>query len=262
MASLISMTFRACYHLYQIYHETHLNRESLRGFPLFFEENHPTIERITNVLRDFLNIQGIRNDLVIGRYNGPGQAFGTNYFTGGEAIIALSPMFYINNENGMIFTAKHEIAHIKNNDLFKFHLLTVICSLSVMIFSFCFLPVFTWHIPNIPNIPTFFLLIFTYQWVVNLISLPYIYYAELRADNFAIANSSADELRGGIEFFELMLAVNKNRRTSFMGRLIYSESGDDRHDLPHPYLTNRIQKIRNELVRRGESISGNISAEW
>jgi len=135
MASLAFMSTRAIYHLYKAYNQTHLSWENLNclGYPIFVSVN----ERIRNILRDFLNEQGIRNDLEIRNANiTPAQAFGTNYFTGGYAAITLSPIYFRNNENGMIFIARHEIAHIKNNDLFKIHIISIIYSLSLMIFSF------------------------------------------------------------------------------------------------------------------------------
>lgn len=91
----------------------------------------------------------------------------------------------------------------------------------------------------------------------NLLGIPailtmisYRIYTEKRADNFAITNSSNEELQGGVRFFRAVLEENRNNRTTLWKRLTITPSGENLLDIIHPFFATRIQKISNKLARR------------
>lgn len=81
--------------------------ESLPGF------------NIQQRMQGFLDSQHIRNDLIV--YEDPNTGFeakGTNYFRSADGAIFVTAGICETDKDACSFLMKHEICHIKNNDIF------------------------------------------------------------------------------------------------------------------------------------------------
>lgn len=192
----------------------------------------------------FLKEKEIRDDLIISERNNLGicGATGTNYFRKGDAAIFVSPGFENEDRGACHFLVKHEVAHIYNNDLFTIPLVHSICATAAAIFVTCY---------GLPLITSILITIAVGLVAHSLFSI----YREGKADDFAIENSSNEELLGGRR---LLLAVKEifiQRRISCLMKLLISAEGENRADILHPSLSRRIKKIENVLASRGVTIN-------
>ena len=78
---------------------------------------------------------------------------------------------------------------------------------------------------------------------------------EAKADDFAIENSSDEELKGGRRHLMALQETNIEKRNTFWKRIAISASGNNRLGISHPSLTSRIQKIENTLLARNAEIN-------
>ena len=193
-------------------------------------------------IKPFFEQQGIRKDLLVLEMLNFSifTSMGTNRFRQGDAIIKVLPGFKEVDKHSYSWLIKHEIGHIKNNDNFTIPLVAAICSTTAAIFATIMLPI----------IPAILITI-----AVGLIAQGiFSQYREGKADDFAIANSSVDELKGGRRFMMSVQEVNKAKRKTLWNKLMGSSSGEDRLDYLHPSIASRLKKIERALEQKKVSI--------
>ena len=157
-------------------------------------------------------------------------------FKNGDAVVTVAPGFYEADKDACSWIIKHELSHIKHNDHFTMLCVPCVCQLAAAIFGMCFLSFF----------PALGL-----AYAVGLVSLVlFARWREAKADDFAIENSSNEELKGGRRFFMAVQQTNIEVRNTFWRRFTISASGDMRLDTFHPSITSRIQKIERALSAR------------
>ena len=161
---------------------------------------------------------------------------GTNFFTKGDAIIYVTPKFQNVDKEACHWLVKHEISHIKNNDLFTMSFVPAICSMAGAIFS-------TLTMPVIPA------LLVTMS-IGAIASAIFSQYREGKADDLAIAESSVAELKGGRRFLMSMQAINLKERKTFWKKITVSSTGEYRLDFAHPSTASRLKKIEDKLKQR------------
>lgn len=189
-------------------------------------------------IQPLLDRIGIRKDLIFAEKNGnvPFQAIGSNYFTQGDAIVQMSPGFYLMDKNLTLFVVKHEISHIKNNDAILEPLVAAISFIATAIFL----------LSQKIDISCTALLS---SFVGAVAFVAYAQYVEARADDFAIAESSIEELKGARRFF-----ISFQQPTGSQGSLVSLFSallrGGSGVDAMHPSLESRIKKIEHALQQQ------------
>ncbi|MGD0664674.1 MAG: M48 family metalloprotease [Rhabdochlamydiaceae bacterium] len=198
---------------------------------------------IKDEIKSFLHQSEIRKDLiVVEQYNsGFCTAGGTNIFTKSDAVVLVAPGLHKTDKDACHFVMKHEISHIKNNDLFTMNCVPCVCQVVASIFGMRFL-----------SFRSALMLV----WIVGLVSEAlFSMWREAKADDFAIKNSSDGELKGGRRVFITMKEANiEERNTTLWKQLIISASGERRLDIFHPSFTSRIQKIEGALQKRNVAI--------
>jgi Zn-dependent protease with chaperone function len=202
---------------------------------------------IKSAMQPFLDKAGIRKDLIFVEAPNIGfcSASGTDMFRNGDAAVVVAPGFYEADKDACSWVMKHEISHIKHNDPFTIHCVPCICQLAVSIFGMCSLS---------------FLPALGLAFTVGIVSQAlFSQWREAKADDFAIENSSDEELKGGRRLLMAMQETSIEERNTFWKRIAISASGDMRLDLLHPSITSRIQKIERALRTRNTDID--IEAE-
>jgi len=202
---------------------------------------------IRSAMKTFLDMTGIREDLIFVETPNLGfcSAAGTNKFRNSDAAILVAPGFYEADKDACSWVMKHEISHIKHNDPFTMQCVPCICQLAASIFGMRCLS----FLPAVG-------LAFTVGIVSHAL---FSQWREAKADDFAIENSSDEELKGGRRFLMAMQEMNIEERNTFWKQIAISANGDMRLDILHPSLTSRIQKIEKALRARNADI--NIEAE-
>jgi hypothetical protein len=192
---------------------------------------------IKTTLKPFLDRIGIRKDLIfLEKVNqGIGGAEGTNFFTKGDAVIYMMPHFFDTDKEACLFIAKHEVSHIKSNDYFTLRLVPTICAAAAA------------TVFGITSIVTAGAVTLGVQVVASQ-------YREGKADDFAIAESSDEELKGGRRFYKCLQEIFLELRSLALGKILFSSSGEDRTDILHPSLSGRIKKIETALQQRNVRI--------
>jgi Zn-dependent protease with chaperone function len=201
-------------------------------------------------LKEFIEQQQLNKEIKFLKYSGsdfPALATGNNIsYIGKNACIFLRPEFYKADKDACSWVLKHEISHIKHNDLLLHRVVVGSCCLATSIFAKSYLSL----------IPALGLCLSMHLLSSFTISNWY----ESRADDFAIQNSSNEELKGGKAFFMSAARSNLIYREyvasvpSAIRNLLFSEKGDNRTDFSHPSLTSRIEKINKEIIRRNIEI--------
>ncbi len=162
------------------------------------------------------------------------EARGTNFVTRGKAVISVDPQFYEADQEACHWEMKRKVSHIKNNDCFTSSSVGAISSLAAALFSLFLLPV-------IPGL-------FVTMVAVTVGKIVFSRYAEGKADDFAIANSSDAELKAGRRFIKAGIDSNlKLRRTSGLQTFLISPNGDNRMNFSSPSATSRLKKIEDSL---------------
>lgn len=197
---------------------------------------------IKTEMQPFLDKERIRKDLIIEEVPNLGfcSALGTNMFIKSDAAIVVSPGFYAADKEACSWLMKHEINHIKCNDAFIGPLVPAICSTAAAVFG-------TYSMSLLPA--TF--LTISVGWVAEFL---FSQWREGKADDFAIANSCGEELKGGRRWLMSIQETVLKERKTFWKKILISASGDVRSDLLHPSTTSRIQKIERALQRINVSI--------
>jgi Zn-dependent protease with chaperone function len=202
-------------------------------------EMTPAEAQISAKLKPFLDQVGIRKDLKIKeKINfGFAEAIGTNYFTSGDAVIHTAPNLHQIDPNASSFVIKHEISHLKNNDQFTANAFALVSTLAALALTHSY--------ENESRAAD----IVAFAGAIPLVS--YRYYAEGKADDFAIANSSIDELKGGRRIFKAMQQLYlESRQKAPWRKLLISSQGENQLDVIHPSLSSRIQKIEAKLKEK------------
>ncbi len=198
--------------------------------------------QIKGAMQPFLDQAGIRKDLIFFEdpNEGLASALGTNMFKNGNAVVRVAPGFYENDKDACSWIIKHEISHIKHNDNFTMHFVPFVCQLAASIFGMYSLSFF-------PALGLAF--------AVGIASFVlFSRWREAKADDFAIENSSDEELLGGRRTFMILQEMNIAARNTFWQRIAISASGENRMDILHPSLASRIQKIERTLRTRNTAI--------
>ena len=215
--------------------------------------------KIKTELQPFLDRIGIRKDLIITGeiYEGHvASAMGTNYFNKGKAIIQIAPNFQHVDKDAYHFVLKHEIGHIKDNHVFTEPIVFAICSIAAGIFFVYLapastLPLFLFAVKLIGITCT----ILTIHKIAIII---FSQYCEREADDFAIAESSDEELKGGRRFFLSSLEQNLEYRKTIKtiwNKIFTSSTGELRFGISsHPSFSSRIKKIEDALKQRNVQI--------
>lgn len=217
----------------EAYINTHLTANSSSGKDVQKLPGH----EIKTAMQPFLDNMGIRKDLIVTEQinDGVGMSIGTNDFTSGEAGILIVPKFHETDMDACYWVMKHEIGHLKNNDGFTTPLRTAIATTVTAAAVFYFIGAYTLLL----TIP-----------IAQIFNNSFRNYSERRADNFAIAESSIEELKGGRRFLIASQQAHKEQRSSIFTRLMISPEGESRFKFAHPSDSSRIKKIENELKRR------------
>ncbi len=221
----------------RIYKDDPRYNETLQKLPGF---------HIKKKLQPFLDHIEVRTNLIFAEALDLGfcSAYGTNSFKKGDAAVIIAPEFYEADTEACTWVIKHEVSHIKNNDNFTIHCIPGICQLAASIFGMCFLS---------------FSSALTVSYTVGFVSqVLFTRWREAKADDFAIENSSDEELKGGLRFFKALQQANLESRTTLWQRIVISESGDSHLDINHSSSTSRIQKIEKTLLRRNIQLSETI----
>jgi hypothetical protein len=239
---------------FQAYKQTHLElpleQKSIFGSERIHKDDPRYAYRLSilpgahikRAMQPFLDKLGLRKDLVFVETPTLGfcRAVGTNRFRQGDAAVLVAPGFYEVDKDACSWAMKHEISHIKHNDDFTKHCVPCICQLAASIFGMCFLS----FLPALG-------LAFTVGFVSGI---SFSQWREAKADDFAIANSSDEELKGGRRLLMALQKARIEQRTTFWKQAIISAKGDMRSNLLHPSITSRIHKIEKALHARNVEI--------
>jgi hypothetical protein len=185
------------------------------------------MHQIKEEAQTFLEMQGIRKDLIICEKNNPGicQACGTNYFCESDAAVLIAPGLYAQDPGACHWLVKHEISHIKNNDNVTMPLIASICYTASAVLG-------TWVCPNL----------YTNLCFANSVGLIchalFCRLQEGRADDLATENSSPEELLGARRFF---IAFQKSK---------FGNHPFWKFDPYHPSISTRLKKIEKALKEK------------
>ena len=164
-------------------------------------------------------------------------AFGTPIFNSSDLAILYSKKIHDIDPEASQWAIKHEIGHIKSSDVLTLPIIGAISSLAAAILfmnsnaSFMRKMVFTALAGSITST------LFT-RWRENA------------ADNFAIENSTDEELLEGRRVLMAFQQTFLSQRVNWWTNLLISSNGDCRIDLWHPLRSQRITNIEVELARR------------
>ena len=174
---------------------------------------------------DFFRQVGMTENLVLAEQGSlMGCSSQGNNLTGRASICMLPGLFDL-DKDAYGFILKHEAGHIIANDLITMPMAGIISIIAGTYFS--------------NKNRCGFLAHYLFLNIISLLSMAAVsQWREAKADDFAIKHSTHQELIGGARFFEGIKSMTE---------------GGLNIDFLHPSLSSRIQKIRNELVRRGVS---------
>jgi hypothetical protein len=208
---------------------------------LFWKNLDPINEEIKkdSSLQEAFKKIGIRSDLFFKQKPNINiaQAFGTNGFLKGSSFVELCPSLYEKHPDVCRFIIKHEIAHIKNYDLFWIKAVSAIIGIAAAIFS---------------SLSLGFLAGFITVYVVQLIAvIGCVYISEIIADRIAASLCTDDEKKAAILFFKAMQQMNVDIIKQNPSRLLdiqFTKDGDYRFDVSHPRLSSRIAFFASKLT--------------
>lgn len=205
--------------------------------------NHsPSNTLLLAKLQPFLNQIGIRKDLKIKERVSIGlaEAFGTNSFKSGDAVIHTAPGMYEIDPQASSFILKHEISHIKDNDHVQACTLALVSTLAALQLTSSYDESISADVTATTG-------------AISLFSCKVL--QEVKADDFAIENSSIDELKGGRRIFKAMQQLYLEAREEKMWKkLLISPAGENLLDILHPSLASRIKKIEHKLQAKNAII--------
>lgn len=215
-------------------------------------------------MQSFLGQHGIRNDLNIWAFDQclDTRAVGTNFAGGSVPSIVVDSKMYNIDKDACYSIMKHEISHLKNNDSFYIDLAGAVTSLAAAIFFLFKIMSITQVIPLAVTLIVGFASTNLIVIIGVVTSTIFSCYREAKADDFAIAHGSDDELKGFRRFFKACQQhCLKERVKSMWGRIEYSSTGSNRFDIMHPSHDSRIKKIEQALQQRGVVINDDDEEE-
>ncbi len=247
VSGLFTLPIVQTYLLYnQLTFELPLFRENLFSEPNFLYKNDPGYEEcleavkhqeISQLMQDHLSNYNVRDDIKFIEQKNPGLCMAIGTHQSNDAVILIGPDLYEADASATSWIAKHEIAHIKHNDLFTMHAIPLICHLAASIFGMMSLSFW-------PAIGTTFLA----SIVANAVIFQW---REAKADDFAIQNSDDNELKGARRFFIALQETYREQRDTILQQIAVAANGDHRLDILHPPISSRLQKIETVLTERG-----------
>lgn len=170
-------------------------------------------------------------------------AIQTGFAVGGNLCFLKAPIILMDadliakNQNLKGFLFKHELAHIYYNDNIYLKIICLVGSIATLALGIIY---------GMGAKAVFFS-----QFLVSTVSsIGYSQFYEKRADEFAIQNSSLQEITAAIEMFQGLKLCQIGMRRTFFLKLCYQSSGDNQWDFFHPRLSKRIQKLENEVLKR------------
>jgi hypothetical protein len=194
-------------------------------------------------LKPWLKKVNVRKDIIITELPNSSifTTIGTNFFTKGDAAILTCPELYKVDKDVFFSSLKHEVGHVKNNDCFISSLVQVIFSTIAVIYVR-------------DKMSSIFATIFGIG-AGTLAGTLFCRYCEGKADDFGIAESSDEELKGGRRFLLSVKRFNLEVRDKlWWGKLLCTNAGDDWLDLDHPSMSSRIKKFKLALKQRNVTI--------
>ncbi len=200
-----------------------LNQVQENNYAALEKELAPFFKRV-GVRRDVRILDSLESD------SGLASCMGVNEKTR-NAVISLLPGFYEAEKEGCRFAIKHETAHIIHNDIYSDFLVSL--SSSVAAGTLALLSKSSKRVPKVIRI---------FPAPIALISAVmsftlYGKYCERRADNFAIRESSVEELQGGRRLFLATMSLAPEKLFD-----------------AHPTEKSRVNKIENALMSRGVDV--------
>lgn len=227
----------------------------------YVKEEQTLGHRIKEDMQDLLDKENIRKELImyVDKDIDCGLATGSNFSNQGFGLIAANAKIYDVDPDACYAIIKHEIGHLKNNDPFYIDLVRVISGLTVALFYTMGFILFastmplvvsvTWTVVNGAIFVTAPLVI---SKTARFVGIVYTRYREGKADDFAITNSSDDELKGYRRFFKAYQQYCLNQCVqSIWEKISYSFTGNYGFDFTHPSTSSRLKKIEDELNQRG-----------
>jgi Peptidase family M48 len=215
---------------------------SFKAEALFLENSSPHLKES---LRKIVALEKMRDDIKILEaplVNTTAQAIGTHFLKHHTLYIFLDPRFYPLDPKACQFTMKHELCHIKYSDSFWITATGLIAAIATLIFA---------KKNNISPFKSFAL-----QFLISkMASYGYSYFAEIRADNFAIKHSSLDELEAGYNFLKSYSEHIKSKRGTLPAKILLTDDGRHRFVFSHPSFYSRLQKIEAELKRQNHNFT-------
>lgn len=206
----------------------------------------------------FEKINDLRDDILI--YFKPAaetsSAFRTHFGPAPFIVInqELAEQLEVEDPDALHWIYKHEISHIYFNDQFKAGLLHILAYSVSTYVLYRLLPLVSERI-LVPCICGIYLAAFMIGFAVSRIALCFF---ERRADDFAIAHSTDEELLGGRRFFqacdEAIKEFPQKLRAIIPGIRIKITSFDGSWWDTHPSDSERAKKIENEMRRKGMDI--------
>lgn len=203
---------------------------------------------IKSAIQSLVHKFQLRDDLIVteGLNIGFCASIGVHAIKSSQITLLLAPGFYNTDKHSCLFIMKHELHHILFNDPLMMKLVPLICQLALCIFGMIYLS-------PIASI----IVVFPISFIVNVI---FSRFREERADDFAIAHSTDDELRGARRFFHAVLHSNFNEEDSIYKRFSYDDQGESIWDFWHPSLLSRIFKVEKALKDRHQSLYGDMES--
>jgi hypothetical protein len=201
-------------------------------------------EQIKESYKKILKKLRIRNDLYLIEYPHP-MCFSIGYnfslSKSSHAAIFMSEGLFELDKDAFSFIFKHEISHIKFNDVFIRSIVSFLFLLISASIASCFIS--TWRAIFI----AFFLLPTAYHFLGGL----WMHYREYRADVFAMNYGDIDEIKGGIRYFSAIKKYNASLSHIYPQ---YTMEGELAHGFHYPKTANRIKVFVNELKKRTGTI--------
>lgn len=189
---------------------------------------HPTYQA-------FFDGVGLRRDIAL--TEGKFEARGVNCFTFSRATIQVQSRLFHVNKGAFGFFLKHEVGHIIHNDMLIGTATPMIASLGIQYLAKKYFDEYK----TTKSVGT---------WTVSIgLAILTGRCQEARADDFAIAHSTNEELIGGRKAF---IAIHSLLQSTLASTpLLLTSSGEDLSDVLHPSWRSRIAKIETALQKRG-----------
>lgn len=203
---------------------------------------------IKSAIQPLSNKIQLRNDLIVaeGLNIGFCASIGVHAIKSSQITLLLAPGFYNTDKHSCLFIMKHELHHILFNDPLLMKLVPMICQLALCIFGIIYLS-------PLASIAT----VFSTTFIINVL---FSRFREEKADDFAIAHSTDDELRGARRFFHAVLHSNFNEEDSIYKHFSYDDQGESIWDFWHPSLSSRIAKVEKALKDRHQPLHGDMES--